>query len=106
MAIRILRLADVEARTCLSKSTIYGLIREGSFPESVPLSYRARGWLEHEIDAWIEGRVKARDAAPSATNPARRRGEPCAKKSARPHGERTGRKRSRADARRAIVSRL
>ncbi len=65
MAIRILRLADVEARTCLSKSTIYGLIREGSFPESVPLSYRARGWLEHEIDAWIEGRVKARDAAPS-----------------------------------------
>ena len=65
MANRILRMAEVEARTCLSKSTIYALIGKGRFPKSVPLSVRARGFLEHEIDAWIEERATNREAAPS-----------------------------------------
>ena len=61
---RILRLAEVTARTGLSKSTVYSLIRDGSFPQSVALTPRNRGWLEHEIDAWIEAREADRDNPP------------------------------------------
>ena len=61
MSLKLLQLAEVAARTCLSKSTIYELIRKGSFPKSVPLTARNRGWLEHEIDAWIEARAAVRD---------------------------------------------
>ena len=69
MTYRILRIAEVEARTCLSKSTIYCLIREGKFPKSVPLAMRSRGWPEHEIDAWIEDRMAARETVPSGQAP-------------------------------------
>ena len=61
---RILRLDEVTARTGLSKSTIYSMIRAGSFPRAVALSPRNRGWVEREIDAWIEERLADRDTAP------------------------------------------
>ena len=54
---RILRLADVKARTGLSRSTIYLSINNGLFPKSVALGTRAVGWLESEIDTWIAGRI-------------------------------------------------
>ena len=56
MAYRLLPLAEVAARTCLSKSAIYLKVSVGEFPRSVPLGKRSRAWLEHEIDAWIEDR--------------------------------------------------
>jgi prophage regulatory protein len=58
---RILRLREVEARCGLKRSSIYQAIAEGTFPKSVPLTARAVGWLAHEVDAWIKGRVVARD---------------------------------------------
>lgn len=61
MAYRLLPLTEVTARTCLSKSAIYMKIQQGEFPRAVSLGERARAWLEHEIDAWIEERAKARD---------------------------------------------
>ena len=61
MVYRLLPLAEVAARTCLSKSAVYVKIGLGEFPRSVPLGKRSRAWLEHEIDAWIEERVQARD---------------------------------------------
>ena len=59
---RMLRRRDVEARTCLSKSTLYRLMSEGRFPRPVPLGVRARAWPEEEIDAWLEERRSERDA--------------------------------------------
>ena len=43
----------VKERTGLSRSTIYAKIAEGTFPRPVSLGARAVGWLESEIDAWI-----------------------------------------------------
>ncbi len=54
---RILRLADVKARTGLSRSTIYLNIKKGTFPRHYTLGARCVGWLESEIDAWIVGRI-------------------------------------------------
>jgi len=51
---RILRLSDVKERTGLSRSTIYLYINDGIFPRPISLGARCVGWLESEIDGWIE----------------------------------------------------
>ena len=55
----ICRLPEVIARTGLSRSTIYNLIQKGEFPSQINLGPRAVGWVENEIDDWIEERVNA-----------------------------------------------
>ena len=56
----ILRRPEVEARCSLSKSTLYELIRVGQFPAPVKLSPNRVGWLESDVQAWLEARVAAR----------------------------------------------
>ncbi|WP_273150760.1 helix-turn-helix transcriptional regulator [Methylophaga thiooxydans] len=57
---RILRLKDVMAKTGLSRSCIYKYITEGKFPESIKLGQRSVGWVESEIDEWLESKAKQR----------------------------------------------
>lgn len=47
------------AKTTLSKSTIYRLIKSSDFPQPKKLSVRAVAWIESEVDEWIEGRSSA-----------------------------------------------
>lgn len=55
-----LRLPQVKARTGLSRSTIYARIAQGSFPKPIPLGgARAVGWVESQIESWIEGQISA-----------------------------------------------
>ncbi|BFI96070.1 MAG: AlpA family transcriptional regulator [Rhodanobacter sp.] len=54
---RFLRRADVERKTGYSIASIYRLAKEGDFPQPVKLGKRASGWVEEEVDAWIERRV-------------------------------------------------
>lgn len=56
---RILRMPAVQVRIGLSRSTIYEAINKGEFPPSISLGARAVGWLESDIDAWLESRVLA-----------------------------------------------
>ncbi len=53
---RILRLPDVKAKTGIGRSTIYALMASGDFPRSIRIGARAVGWLESDIDRWIESR--------------------------------------------------
>lgn len=53
----ILRRRTVEARTGLSRSTIYLRMAQDTFPKSIPLGPRAVGWLENEVEAWLQGQV-------------------------------------------------
>lgn len=59
MATAILRLPAVKARTGLSRSTIYLRVAEGMFPKPVSLGGRAVGWIEAEIQQWLEHRIEA-----------------------------------------------
>jgi prophage regulatory protein len=63
---RLMRLPEVRALTSLSTATIYRLMDDGTFPQSVKLSKRATAWLESEVTAWIAERVSA-SRQPSAT---------------------------------------
>lgn len=55
----VLRLPTVKARTGLSRSTIYLRVSEGTFPKPVSLGGRAVGWIEAEIQSWLEQRIEA-----------------------------------------------
>lgn len=59
---KVLRLAQVMESTGLGRSTIYKYIAEGKFPIPLQLSERCVGWLESEIQQWIQSRVEMRDA--------------------------------------------
>ena len=58
----ILRRKQVEARTGLSRSTIYLRIQDGTFPRPINLGARAVGWLENEIESWLELRIEKRNS--------------------------------------------
>ncbi len=62
MTERILRRREVEARTGLSRSTLYAQMAEGTFPRPVRLGKRAVGWTDSTITRWLESR-KTSDAA-------------------------------------------
>lgn len=55
------RLFQVKARTGLSRSEIYRRIAMGDFPRPIKLGVRASAWSATEVDAWIAGRIAARD---------------------------------------------
>ena len=54
----ILRLPSVKAVTGLSRSTLYNRIAEGRFPAPIALGGRAVGWLESEVQMWLEDRIQ------------------------------------------------
>ena len=58
MAKKILRLREVKTRTGLGRSTIYLRIAQGNFPKSIALGERAVGWLESDLDEWINERIR------------------------------------------------
>lgn len=57
---RILRLAEVEAKTGFRRSHIYALMKSGRFPKAMRLGVRAVGWDAAEIDQWIRDRLQER----------------------------------------------
>ena len=66
-AITILRRKQVEARTGLSRSSIYARLRHNpkrpgdydpSFPKPISVGAKAVGWIEAEIDAWLTAQVE------------------------------------------------
>ncbi len=58
MTHKILRLPGVKARTGLSRSTIYLRISEGNFPKPVSLGGRAVGWIEAEVNDWLNQQIE------------------------------------------------
>jgi prophage regulatory protein len=56
------RLSGVQYKTGLSRSTIYAMMKRGEFPKNITLGARAVGWLDSDIQAWIDSRVAASQA--------------------------------------------
>lgn len=64
---RLLRKSEVCARTGLSFTSIWRLMKAGDFPRSVPLTEKLVAWPENEVSAWITRRVQRRAPAPAAS---------------------------------------
>lgn len=56
----ILRFPDVRAKVGLSRSTVYLRMSRNEFPQPVSLGDRAVGWLQSDIDQWLESRIALR----------------------------------------------
>ncbi|ADH86720.1 helix-turn-helix transcriptional regulator [Desulfurivibrio alkaliphilus] len=57
------RVREVCARTGIPRSSLYDLLKKGEFPQPVKLGTGKRSqtaFVSHEIDAWIESRMAAR----------------------------------------------
>lgn len=61
LIMRVIKLKDVLSKTGLGKTTLYALLKQSQFPKPVSLGLRAVGWLESEIEAWIQEKINARD---------------------------------------------
>ena len=66
-ALTILRRKQVEARTGLSRSTIYSKLKRNtkrpgdydpSFPTPISVGAKAVGWIESELEAWLSSQVE------------------------------------------------
>ena len=56
---KILRLPIVKNRVGRSRSGIYLMMSQGLFPKPISLGGRSVGWLENEIEKWIEEQIEA-----------------------------------------------
>ncbi len=54
MSNKVIRLPAVKEQTGLSRSSIYLRMSKGEFPQSISLGSRAIGWLEEDINQWLE----------------------------------------------------
>lgn len=54
---RLLRWPQVQEKTGICRSYAHLLISQKKFPAPIKLGARASGWLEGEIDQWIEEKV-------------------------------------------------
>ena len=61
---RILRMPDVMQKLGISRSTVYRLMSDESFPRQVKIGKRAKGWRLDAVERWIDTRdLNDRDAA-------------------------------------------
>lgn len=51
---RILKAREVAERVSISTSQVYRLARDGRFPKPVKITENRSGWLETEVDQWID----------------------------------------------------
>ena len=54
---KIIRLRKVIEMTGLGRSTIYKAVKDGLFPSQISLGPRAVGWLEPDIQQWLDSRI-------------------------------------------------
>lgn len=59
---KILRIRSVIEKVGLSRSTIYALCKSGKFPKQICITDRCVGWLEEEIDEFLNQRASCRFA--------------------------------------------
>ena len=57
MNTKFLRLKSVIELTGLSRSTIYLMMSEGRFPNSISIGSRAIAWTDNEVKEWIEHKI-------------------------------------------------
>ena len=61
MGIKILKLKEVEHKIGLKKTSIYHMVDQKTFPAPIKLGPRSTGWVESELDDWVNEKIKERD---------------------------------------------
>ena len=56
---RILSAKEVAEKTSFSTGHLRRLAKENKFPKPVQISENRSGWLEEDVNKWIESRIRA-----------------------------------------------
>ena len=59
MSNRIIRRPEVETLTGIPRSTLYAKIAIGDFPAPIKIGQRAVGWLEIDVNNWLDSRERS-----------------------------------------------
>jgi len=57
--LKFIRRDKVQHITGLSRSSIYAMVADGTFPKQIKIGRRAVAWVEADIDDWMLSRVKS-----------------------------------------------
>ena len=55
---KLLKAKDVANKTSFSVPHIHRMAKDGKFPQPIKLSESRKGWLEKDVDKWIEECVR------------------------------------------------
>jgi prophage regulatory protein len=58
----LLSIAEVRALLCISRSTIYKRLSDGTFPKPIRLGPRTNRWRRDAIETWRDGLTGSKDA--------------------------------------------
>ena len=64
---RLIGLKEVTARTTLSKTSIYELMKDNRFPKQVKLGSRSVAWVESEVDDFVLSAINSRSSQEKAS---------------------------------------
>ena len=59
---------EVMKNTGLARSTIYKMIAEKIFPNQISLGAKSVGWLESDIQNWIQEKISQSNVAQKSVN--------------------------------------
>ena len=59
--LKVIKIATVKELTALSASSIYRLMKKGTFPKQIKLGERSSAWFLEEIYNWLERKKNIRD---------------------------------------------
>jgi len=59
MELQIRKVGEVEQLVKMNRTSIYRMAAQGLFPSPIKLGVRSSGWIESEIQEWLEDRIKA-----------------------------------------------
>lgn len=66
--LRILTKKELQKKVPYTPQHILRLEKEGRFPKRLQLGPNRVGWVEHEVDSWIENLMRAREDDSQAVN--------------------------------------
>ncbi len=54
---RLIRMKEVMHLTGLSRPSVYRLMKDGTFPNSIDLGERSVAWVDDEVHEWIDQKI-------------------------------------------------
>ena len=54
---KFIKIEDVLQMTCLSRTTLYSLIKSGEFPAQIKIRNRISVWHEDSIKIWMNDKI-------------------------------------------------
>ncbi len=54
---RLIRMKEVMHLTGLSRPSVYRLMKDGTFPNSIDLGERSVAWVDDEVHEWVDQKI-------------------------------------------------